>query len=304
MLAIPTVVGLSLFIFAIMRLMPGDVTSIILGNWATPESVAAVRQKLGLDRPLYVQYGEFLWRAVRLDVRSLTTDRPLTFFLRVALPLTLNLAFLTVLITLLVGVPAGILAAKRQNRWPDYIARIVTISGLCLPTFWTGMMVLLLLVLVFNWVPQREYISFFQNPLGNLRQMIWPALVLSFPQVALIARMTRSGMLEVLRQDYVRTAHAKGLLEQTVTWRHALPNALIPVVTLAGIQLAHLVNGAVVVEMVFNMPGVGGLLISAIESRDYPIIEGLVTLAGLLVILTNLTVDILYGYLDPRIRYR
>lgn len=303
LLAIPTLVGLSLFIFIMMRVMPGDVTSVILGDEATPESRAAVRLQLGLDKPLYRQYFEWVGQVATLNVKSLTSGRPLSLFLRVSIPFTLNLAVLTIMISLSVGIPAGILGAVKQNRMPDYITRVIAILGLCLPSFWVGMMVLFFLVMAFNWVPGRHYISPFENPLLNLRQMIWPALVLSLPQIAFLTRMTRSTVLEVLREDYVRTAHAKGLLGRTVTWRHTLPNAMIPVVTLAGMQLAHMVNGALIVETVFNAPGIGALMIQSMDARDYPFIQTLIVLAGCLVILVNLAVDILYSYIDPRIRY-
>lgn len=295
--------GLSLLIFIMMRVMPGDVTSVILGEEATPESRAAVRSQLGLDKPLHVQYVEWVWQVVTLDVRSLSSGRPLSLFLRVSIPFTMNLAIVTIIISLCVGIPAGVLGAVKQNRMPDYISRTLAIMGLCMPSFWVGMMVIFFLVAVFNWVPGRQYVSPFENPWLNMRQMIWPALVLSLPQIAILTRMTRSTVLEVLREDYVRTAHAKGLLRRTVTWRHTLPNALIPVVTLAGMQVAGMVNGALIVETVFNAPGIGALMIQSMDARDYPFIQSLILLAGFLVILVNLAVDILYGYLDPRIRY-
>jgi peptide/nickel transport system permease protein len=190
----------------------------------------------------------------------------------------------------------------RQNTWVDYVLRVITIAGLSMPTFWTGVLAIFFLVILFNWIPPFEYANPFKNPLGSLQQLILPALVLSYSQLAEVARITRSSMLEVLREDYIRTAQAKGLRQIVVLRRHALRNALIPVLTMAGVQFAFMLNGSIVVETIFNLKGVGFLMIEAVQNRDYPVIEMLIMLIGVLVVFVNLVVDVLYGYIDPRIR--
>lgn len=302
LVAIPTIIGLGIFVFLVMRVLPGDVTYSILGEDADPRDIAALREKMGLNAPLYLQFKDWMWQVARFSVDSLVSEYPLTFWLKSALPLTASMALLSILITVVVGIPLGVISAVRQNTWVDYVLRVITIAGLSMPTFWTGVLAIFFLVILFNWIPPFEYANPFKNPFGSLQQLILPALVLSYSQLAEVARITRSSMLEVLREDYIRTAQAKGLRQIVVMRRHALRNALIPVLTMAGVQFAFMLNGSIVVETIFNLKGVGFLMIEAVQNRDYPVIEMLIMLIGVLVVSVNLVIDVLYGYIDPRIR--
>lgn len=306
--SIPTIVGMSLLIFLIMRILPGDVAHMLLGGEgasATPREYQALREKLGLDRPLYEQYADWVGKAARLDFGlSLLDERPVIWHIRYALPITANLAVYTILLTVIMAVPIGVMSALHQDRPLDYLLRSFSIVGLSIPNFWFGIMVLLFLVILFRWMPDFEYVSPFTDPWGNLKQMIWPSMTLALAHLAVVARMMRSCLLEVLREDYIRTARAKGLTEGAVVSQHALKNAIIPVVTVAGIQFAVMLGGTVVTETVFNLPGLGRLLVRGVEFRDYPMAEGIIVLFGTFVVLTNLGVDLLYGWLDPRIRYQ
>ncbi|MBI4307369.1 MAG: ABC transporter permease [Chloroflexi bacterium] len=307
LLFIPTLVLVSLLVFGILRMIPGDVALLIAGveeGIADPKYLEQIRQSLGLRDPLYVQYLRWMGGLVSLNAGdSFWTQEPVFQDIARRLPISLELAFLTMLIATVIAVPAGIISAIRQDSWLDYIARVVAIGGLSIPTFWLANIVLLVLARVLNWLPPLEYSPPWKNPVENLQHLFFPAAVMGYYQAAALARMLRSTMLEVLREDYVRTAWAKGLLERVVVARHVLKNALLPVVTILGMQLAFLVGSMVIVETIFVVPGVGQGLVQSITVRDYPSLQTLIVLFGVLTLIANLAVDALYAWLDPRIRY-
>ena len=305
---IPTLLGAVTLIFLLMRLLPGDVALYILGSdessEANKQALEDIRHELGLDQPLIVQYGKWLWGAARLDFgNSYWTHQPVIEELKSRYPMTANLAFMSLLLGTLIAIPIGILSAIRQDTLIDYAARLFVIAGLSIPNFWLSILVILGLVHYFSWLPPLNYEPFWVDPWLNFKQLIFPALITGYRLSAIGARMTRSSILEVLRDDYVRTARAKGLLERVVVLKHALRNALLPVITTIGVELLILFGGLVVIETVFTIPGVGRYLIDAITHRDYPSIQALIFVFALFVVLVNLLIDILYGFLDPRIRY-
>lgn len=308
LLIVPTLLVVSLITFSLMRIMPGDpaITRLAETEAAASgdaRSIERVRAELGLDKPLPVQYIDWLGRVLRLDFgRGFVSGRPVIEQLGPEIPVTLELAFLSSLLAIIVSLPLGIISALRQNHLLDYVARITAVVGLAIPHFWLGMLLILFLVLFFNWAPV-EYVPIWQDPWLNLRHMLIPAGVLAFGYAAMLSRLTRSSMLEVLRQDYIRTADAKGLKSRTVVVYHALPNALIPVVTVMGLHFAHLIGGSVIMEMIFVLPGVGLHLLRAVNIQDYNTVQSIVFLLAVGVVLVNLLVDILYAVIDPRIRY-
>ncbi|MBI2907431.1 MAG: ABC transporter permease [Chloroflexi bacterium] len=304
---IPTAIGASILVFLIIRVIPGDVTYLIAGaeSWISEAERAALRTQLGLDRPLYEQYLTWIWGLVRLDAgQSLWTKAPISEEIGRRLPLSVELAVLSGVFSLLIGVPLGVLCAAKQNSWTDRLSQVFLIGGLAMPNFWVATMIIVLLVVVFSWLPPLKYASFLDDPSANLQQMIPPAVGLGYHFAAVVGRMTRSCMLEVLRQDYVRTARAKGLLERVILARHALKNALLPVATIAGVQIGILMGGSVIVESIFVLPGIGGGLIDAVTFRDYPTVQTIMMIFAVIVLLANLAVDLLYGWLDPRISYK
>jgi peptide/nickel transport system permease protein len=308
LLMIPTLLGAVTLIFLIMRLLPGDVALYILGSDESSEmnreALQRIRSELGLDKPLIVQYGEWVWKALRFDFgTSYWTRQPVIEELGRRYPMTANLAFLSLIVGTLIAVPIGVLSAVRQDTLVDYGARIFTIAGLSIPSFWLAILIILGLVHYFKWLPPLDYAPFWADPWLNFKQLIFPALATGYRLSAIGARMTRSSVLEVLREDYVRTARAKGVLERGVVLRHALRNALLPVITIIGIELLVLFGGLVVVETVFTIPGIGRFLVDAITHRDYPSIQALIFVFAAFVLVVNLLVDIVYGVLDPRIRY-
>ena len=308
LLMIPTLLGAVTLIFLLMRLLPGDVALYMLGSGESTEvnkvALQQIRQELGLDQPLIVQYGTWLWGAVRLDFgKSYWTRQPVVEELKRRYPLTANLAVLSLLLGTLIAIPVGVLSAVRQDTVIDYAARVFVIAGLSIPNFWLSLLLILGLVYYFQWLPPLDYAPFWVNPWLNLQQLAFPALITGYRLSAVGARMTRSSLLEVLRDDFVRTARAKGLREQVVVFRHALSNALLPVITVIGLELLTLFGGLVVVETVFTIPGVGRFLVDAITHRDYPSIQALVFVLAVFVVTMNLLVDITYAILDPRIRY-
>lgn len=307
---IPILLGISVVVFLIMRLLPGDVAAMILGGdeesgtAASAEAIEALRVQLGLNQPLWVQYVDWIWGLLRFDAgNSLWSGRPVLVEIGERIPLTLELAFLALAISMLIAIPIGVYSAVRQDSWVDYLMRSISIAGLAVPSFWLGTLTILFLTLWFNWTPPLGYMPFTRNPMVNLQQLIWPALVLGFGNAALISRMTRSTMLEVLQEDYVRTAQAKGLKPRVVLGKHALRNAVLPVLTLGAIELGGLLGGTVVMETIFTLPGIGRYLVDAIYHRDYPVVQTIILLMGVLYVVLNLIVDILYGVFDPRIRY-
>ena len=308
LLMIPTLLGAVTLIFLLMRLLPGDVALYMLGAGDSSEvnkvALQQIRQELGLDQPLIVQYGKWLWGAVRLDFgNSYWTRQPVMEELKRRYPMTANLAVLSLLLGTLIAIPIGVLSAVRQDTLIDYAARVFVIAGLSLPNFWLSLLLILGLVHYFQWLPPLDYAPFWVNPWLNMQQLVFPAFITGYRLSAVGARMTRSSLLEVLRDDFVRTARAKGLREQVVVFRHALSNALLPVITIIGVELLDLFGGLVVVETVFTIPGIGRFLVDAITHRDYPSIQALVFVFAVFVVVVNLLVDIAYAILDPRIRY-
>ncbi|MBI4498094.1 MAG: ABC transporter permease [Chloroflexi bacterium] len=305
---IPALIGVSLIVFAVMRIIPGDVAALIATRGgegqATEAEIAALREKLGLNKPLPVQYVEWIGGLVRLDAGiSLWSGQPVMEELARRFPVSAELAILSIAISLVIAIPIGVLSAIRQDTWVDYLFRVVSISGLAVPGFWLAILIILFLSVWFRWIPPLGYASFFDDPVKNLQQMIWPALALGYRLSAIVSRMTRSTMLEVLREDYIRTAWAKGLRGRAVIYRHALKNALLPVITISAIQLGHLLGGTVIMETVFSLPGIGRLLVDSIYQRDFPVVQTIVVLMAIIFAITNLIVDLLYAWLNPRIRY-
>ena len=310
LLFVPTLVGASILIFVLLRLVPGDIAEILVYQTGSESSavqrrqIQQIRRELGLDRPIAAQYGDWVAGAVRGDFgQSYVQRRPVADILRERFPRSMELAILTLLLAVIWAIPLGVVSAVRQNGIVDYLARLVSLSGLSLPLFFTGALILYGLVRFFHWLPPLEFVAFTENPLENLKQLIWPALAQAYYISAPIARLTRSQMLEVVRQDYVRTARAKGLAEGAVIYRHALRNSLLPVVTFIGWWGGRLLGGLVIMEIIFVVPGMGAALIQAVSQRDYPAVQAMIFLMALVFLIVNLAVDLLYAWLDPRIRY-
>ncbi len=309
MLFVPTLFLASVAIFILMRILPGDVAAVIAGGEASDatsiQQLENIREQLGLKDPLIVQYGRWGWSMVagELGGRSLVEREPISQIIARRLPITLLLAVYAITIAVIVSIPLGILAAVRQDTFVDYFVRIMTISGHALPNFFVALLVILMLLVWFAWTPPIEYKSLMDDPWAHIQKVMWPALILAWGLSANVTRVTRSGMLEVLRQDYVRTARSKGLKEGTILWRHALLNALIPVITLSGVQLATLLSGAVILESIFGLPGLGQGIVLAAGSRDYPVIQSVTMLLVAMTLTLNLLLDILCGVIDPRISY-
>ena len=304
---IPTLFFASLVVFVTVRLIPGSVIDQMLSqnDIATGKSRELLERALGLDRPMYVQYLRWAGAAVQGDLgRSLWQNTPVTAQLMERLPVTFELGVLALAVALTVAIPIGVYSAVRQDTAGDYVTRSFSILMLAVPGFWMGTLVMVFPSIWWGWSPQLQYVSFHQDPWKNLAQMIVPAIILGTSLSAVTMRLTRTMMLEVLRQDYIRTAVAKGLGERPVVMRHALRNALIPVVTLIGLQAPLLIGGAVIMEQIFVIPGMGLLLLEAVGQRDYPIITGVFLVLGVSVMLINLLVDLSYGTLDPRVRYK
>jgi peptide/nickel transport system permease protein len=309
LLIVPTLLGVATLVFFIMRVIPGDVTLLILGGDQAgridPAQIAAMRHQLGLDQPLVVQLGTWLWGVLRFDFgTSLWTGQPVIEELLIRLPLSLELALLASMVSVLIAIPLGMLAAVRQDSWIDYVVRIVSIGGLAIPSFWVGILCILLLVIYFGWGPPLEFTPPWVDPWANFQQMVWPVVTVGYRYAAVTTRMTRSTVLEVLREDYIRTAWAKGLRERVVVVRHALKNAMLPVITLIGTEFAFLIGGLVVTETVFTLNGVGRFVVDAVAHRDYPVVQALVFLIAFSFVIVNLLVDLTYAWFDPRIRYR
>ncbi len=309
-LFVPTLLGVSILIFVLMRLVPGDIAEILVYQSGSESSaiqqkqIRQIRQELGLDRPVVVQYLAWMGGALRGDFgQSYMQRRPVSDILRERVPRSMELALLTLAIAVVWAVPLGVVSAVRQNGALDYLARVVSLSGLSLPLFVTGALILYGLGRVFRWMPPLEFVSFTENPLENLKQLIWPALCQAYYISAPISRLTRSEMLEVIRQDYVRTARAKGLRERAVVYRHALRNSLLPVVTFIGWWGGRLLGGLVIMELIFVVPGMGTALVQAVSQRDYPTVQAMIFVMALVFLVVNLVVDLAYAWLDPRIRY-
>jgi peptide/nickel transport system permease protein len=307
LLAVPVLLLSSLIVFGLMRVMPGDALTALMaesGNIGERE-LAKLRKDLRLDLPYYQQYMLWVWQMVSLSPGdSLFTGEPIAVSLKKAIPVTLELATLAMIFGLVIAIPIGVLSATRQDTPADYAGRMVAVSGLSLPDFWLGTLVITFAAIWFRWIPPLGYVSFWESPGRNLTQFALPAAVLGYRLAAATMRMTRSTVLEVLREDYVRTAWAKGLAGRIVVYKHALKNALIPVVTIVGGQLGTLLAGTVIVETIFALPGMGRLTVEAILFRDYPVVQTNVMLVAGTLVTLNLLVDMTYAWLDPRIRYR
>jgi peptide/nickel transport system permease protein len=301
-----TLVGLSVLIFLMLRLVPGTVVEQMIGADAivSPQMVAELKRFFGLDQPWWVQYGRWVGSLVQGDLgTSWRTGKPVVSLILERLPVTVELTVLAVAFAMLLGIPAGIVSATRRNETIDNVTRVGTLLGLSVPVFWQGTMLILFFSIYLRWMPPVVWVDFFIDPRGNLTIMLLPALCLGTASAANIARTTRACMLDVLRSEYIRTAAAKGLTGRLVILKHALRNALIPVVTVAGLQMGILLGGTVVVEEVFTLPGVGRLVLWSIYQRDYPLTQSTILFIAVLFMTINLAVDVLYGYLDPRIRY-
>lgn len=302
--AVPVVFIVITIVFALLRLTPGDPAAVIAGDMASPETISQIRTELGIDRPLYVQYGAWVADVVRGRLgNSIQSKKPVVDLIAARLEPTFVLAIAAITLTVLIAVPLGALAAWYRGRWIDKFVLALSIGGFSIPAYVTGYILVLTLAIWADLFPSQGYVSPFQQPILALRHLFLPALTLSLVFVALIARVTRSSILEILNEDFVRTARAKGASDRRILWRHALPNAAIPIVTVIGVGIAMLISGVVVTESVFNIPGIGLLTIDAILARDYPVVQGLILFFALVFILINLLIDIVYVIVDPRIRY-
>ena len=309
LLIIPTLFILSILVFLSVRFIPGDVIDVMAGQLQSTTGIdidrAALERRLGLDVPVWVQYGRWIGEILRHGAlgESLMGDWSVEDKILGRLPVTIQLGAMAIVIGLVIALPVGIYSAIRQDTAVDYVGRSVAIIGLATPNFWLALMVMIYPAIWWGWSPPMKMIPFTEDPLGNLGVLLIPSLILGTASAAATMRMTRTMMLEVLRQDYIRTAWAKGLKERVVIMRHAIKNALIPIVTLIGLQLPILVGGAVIMENIFNLPGLGRLMVNALQNRDYPVVSGVNLVFGTMVIGVNLMIDLIYPYLDPRVRY-
>jgi len=303
--AIPILILVSLIAFGIIYLIPGDAAVVIGGPSATPEELAQIRQNLGLDQPLHIQILTFYAHLFQGDLgRSLTLGIPVVDALLARSPITIGIAIYSLVLTILIGLGTGMLAALNHNRWIDQAATLFALLGVSLPNFWLALVMIVLFSVHLGWLPTGGYVPFTTDPIGWLRSATLPAVALALMQAGLLTRITRSTMLEVLNQDYIRTARAKGLPEWIVVGRHALANVMMPIVTMIGLVLSVLLSGSIVIETIFGVPGIGSLLGSAISNRDYPMIQGGLLFVTTALLLLNIVIDLLYTSLDPRIRVR
>jgi peptide/nickel transport system permease protein len=309
LLMIPTLLGVVVLVFVLLRVLPGDVVEMRFASgqnqFVDQQLLAAERAKLGLDKPIWLQFVDYLWGLARLDLgRSMWTGSPITEEIQLRLALSLQLALMATAVATLLAIPLGIVAALRQDTWIDYVVRVFSIAGLAMPSFWLGILLILFLLVSFRWLPPMVYTPFWVDPWQNLAQLVWPAVAVGYRYSAVATRMTRSAMLEVLREDYIRTARAKGLWQNLILTRHALKNALLPVLTVIALEFAFLLGGLVVTEQVFNLNGIGLLFVKAISLRDYTLTQALVLLVATTFIVVNFLVDLAFAWIDPRIRYR
>lgn len=306
LLMVPTVVGLTIIVFLLVRLLPGDVLDAMGGAEVVQDEARrlAMLEQLGLRDPLHIQYINWVGDMVSGELgRSLRTAQPLREIFFRALPVTLELGILATIIASVVGIPLGVVSAIKPNSVLDLLVRLIGLIGLSFPNFWLATLALLVTSLALHWIPGVFWVSPFQDPLGNLKQMILPALVLSFNLMAIAMRMTRASMLETMREDYVRTARAKGLQESTIVNRHALKNAFIPIITIVGVQMGYLLSGSVIIEQIFGLPGIGWFFLQGLLDRDYPVVQFMGFFMVIVFVLINLITDLIYGYIDPRIRF-
>jgi peptide/nickel transport system permease protein len=306
LLVIPTLVGVAIAVFFLIRVMPGDVVVVKLradGAAVSEETIQAERKRLGLDKPLYEQFIDYMVGLPRLDLgKSLWTGESVIKEIALRMPVSFQIAIMAGVIAVLIAIPLGTISALYRDTWIDHTVRVVAVSGLAIPSFWLGMLIILGLLSLFNWLPKIGYVPLWEDPITNLSVTIWPAVSVGYRYAAVATRMMRSSLLEVMREDYIRTARAKGVWTRLIMSRHALRNAMLPVVTVIGLEFAFLIGGLVVTEQVFNINGIGKLFVDATARGDFNLIQGLVLLIATIFIFVNLLVDLLYGWLDPRIR--
>ena len=313
LLVVPTLIGAAALVFFMMRLIPGDICLVRLGSGGTSfteQALTNCHAEIGLDRPIWVQFIDFVWGFSHLDLGiSMWSGKPVIAEIAARFPVSLEIAILATVIAVIIAIPLGTISALRQNSWTDLFVRTFAIAGIATPSFWLGIMSLLVVldltqILIGRpWMPSINYVPLWRDPIQNLTIVILPAVTIGYRYSAVVMRMTRSAMLEVLREDYIRTARAKGLVHRLIINRHALKNAMLPVVTVVGIEFAFLIGGLVITEQVFNLNGVGRLLVQAVQNQDYTLTQGLVMLTVTIFVLTNLVVDVFYAWLDPRIRF-
>ena len=307
LLMIPTLLGVAVLVFFLLRIVPGDIVEIKLrgdGGTVTQETIELERKRLGLDRPLINQFGTWMIDMARFDFgNSMWTERPVVTEIAGRLELSLQVAIMATIIAVLLAIPMGTAAALFRGTWIDYTVRLVSIGGLSIPSFWFGMIIMLTLLSLFNWLPPITFTPIYVDPVANLTQLIWPALAVGYRYCAVVARMIRSSLLEVMNEDYIRTARAKGVYEKLVVSRHALRNALLPAITVIGLEFTFLIGGLVVTEQVFNLNGIGQLFVQSVSRNDFTLIQGMVMLIAAFYVFVNLAIDLLYAVFDPRIRY-
>ena len=313
LLMIPTLFGAAILVFFLLRLIPGDICELRLageGGYVDQAAIETCRVSLGLDRSMIVQFLDFVWGFIRFDLgESMWTGNPIGYEIGLRFELSLQVAIMATLVSIIISIPMGTISAVKQDTWIDYCVRTFSIAGIAMPSFWLGILIILGLLIGTQawfgtpWMPPIQYVALWDDPAENLAMLIWPALATGYRYAAVATRMTRSALLEVLREDYVRTARAKGLLEKIIINRHALKNAMLPVVTVIGIEFAFLMGGLVVTEQVFNLNGLGKLFVESVTNTDYTLTQALVMLVVTIFILTNFVVDLFYAWLDPRIRY-
>ena len=310
---LPTLLGAAIVVFFLLRAIPGDVCEVRLagsGLYVDEAEIELCREKLGLTKPLFVQFVDFVTGYFRWDLGdSMWTGKPVTEEIAVRFPLSLQVAIMATVVAVLFAIPLGAISAIKQDTWIDYVVRSFSIAGIAMPSFWLGILIILGLLIGTQhffgtpWMPPITYVPLYEDPLRNLSQLIWPAVATGYRYSAVATRMTRSALLEVLREDYIRTARAKGMIEKIIINRHALKNAMLPVLTIIGIEFAFLMGGLVVTEQVFNLNGIGKLFVESVQAQDFAMTQQLVMLVVLIAVLTNFVVDLFYAWLDPRIRY-
>jgi peptide/nickel transport system permease protein len=307
LLMIPTLLGVAVLVFVLLRMMPGDIVElrfVMEGGQVSPEAIAVERARLGLDKPLWRQFIDWMAGIFVGDFGiSMWTGKPVIEEIASRLELSLQVAIMATILAVLIAIPLGTVSALFKDSWIDHAIRVFAIAGLAVPSFWLGMLIILFLLFTFNWIPPLTFTPIYEDPWRNISQLIWPAMAVGYRYSAVAARMTRSTLLEVLNEDYIRTARAKGVYERLVVVRHAIPNAMLPVVTVVGLEFAFLIGGLVVTEQVFNLNGIGKLFVETVTRADYTMVQALVMLVATFFIIVNFVVDLLYAALDPRIRY-
>ncbi|MGA0023614.1 MAG: ABC transporter permease [Burkholderiales bacterium] len=308
LLMIPTLLGVAILVFLMLRMMPGDIVELKLlaeGGSVSPETLALERARLGLDKSMWLQFIDWMTGLFTLDFGiSMWTGRPVFDEINARIGLSMQVALMATVLATFIAIPLGTISAIYKDTWIDHVIRVFAIAGLAVPSFWLGMIIILSLLLTFNWIPPLTYVPIYEDPLGNLSQLIWPALAVGYRYSAVATRMTRSTILEVLQEDYIRTARAKGVFERLVVARHAMRNAMLPVITVIGLEFAFLIGGLVVTEQVFNLNGLGKLFVETVTRGDFTMVQALVMLIAGLFIVINFVVDLLYAAFDPRVRYR